>query len=213
MVDRTSVLATHLSELVRRHAPELLGRQETQRLLDALSKSSPKLVEELVPERFTVGQIQKVLQALLRERVSVRDLQTIGETMADAADAGDLQEVVNRVRQALARSLVRPMLVDRTLQAVTLSPQVEQRIREMLEPGPDGQALPPDPRITQALVHQVAEAVQASPAGTQPVVLCATPESRTVLRRLTESVLPTVSFLSAREVPDDVRVRALGQVG
>ncbi len=213
VVDRTSVLATHLSELVRRHAPDLLGRQDTQRLLDSLAKSSPKLVEELMPERFTLGQIQKVLQLLLRERVTIRDLQTICEAMADTAGQGlDVQEIVARVRQGLARTLVRPLLDRGALRVLTLSPDLERDVQSLLGPGADGKLVPPDPRVTQALVHRVAGAVRDIPAGTSPAVLCSTSEIRTVLRRLTESALPTVPFLSVMEIPDGVRVQSIGLV-
>jgi flagellar biosynthesis protein FlhA len=213
VVDRTSVLATHLTETIRRHATELLGRQETQKLLDALAKTAPKLVEELVPERFTLGQVQKVLQALLRERVSIRDLQTIGEAMADCAGENlDLHEVVARVRQALGRSLVRPLLERGQLRVLTVAPEMEREIREILTAGDDESRTAADPRATQALVHRVASAIREAPAGVQPAVLCGSPEVRTALRRLTESVLPTLPFLSVFEVPDGVKVQAVGQV-
>jgi flagellar biosynthesis protein FlhA len=214
VVDRTSVLATHLSEVIRRHAPELLGRQETQRLLDILGKTAPKLVEELVPERFTVGQIQKVLHALLRERVSIRDLQTICEALADCAGAGlELDELVGRVRQVLGRSLVRALLERDALRVVTLSPEIEQQLATLLAPGPDGKPLPADPRLTQSLVHKVATALrEQQPGGAPPVVLCGSTRTRVLLRRLTEGALPMIPFLSVFEVPDGVRVQAVGQV-
>lgn len=213
VVDRTSVLATHFSELVRRHAPELLGRQETQRLLDALAKSAPKLVEELVPERFSLGQVQKVLQTLLRERVPIRDLQTICETMADCAGQNvELQEIVARVRQGLSRSLVRPLLDSGALKVVTLSPEIERDVQDLLAAGPGGKPLPPDPRVTQALVQRIAGAIRDVPVGVAPAVLCSSSEVRAVLRRLTEAALPAVPFLSVMEIPDGVRVQAVGQV-
>ncbi len=213
VVDRTSVLATHLSELARRHAPELLGRQETQRLLDGLAKGAPKLVEELLPERYTLGQVQKVLQLLLRERVPIRDLQTICEAMADCSGQGlDLQEVVARVRQALGRALVKPLLERGALKVVTLSPAIEQDIRSLLAPGPDGKPLPADPRVTQSLVQRVASAIRDIPAGTLPAVLCGSAEVRAVLRRLTENSLPTLACLAIPEIPDGVRVQTVGQV-
>jgi flagellar biosynthesis protein FlhA len=212
VVDRTSVMATHLSEIIRRHAPELLSRQDTQRLLDTLSKSAPKLAEELVPERFTLGQVQKVLQSLLRERVSIRDLQTIGETMADYGPVEDLQVLVGAVRQSMGRSLVKPLTTEGVLPVITVTADVEQEIRNLLTPAPDGSLMPPDPRITQSLAHRVANAVQNVPPGTQPIVLCGSNDSRTVLRRLTDQSIPTVPFISVTEVPDDIRVRSVGQV-
>jgi flagellar biosynthesis protein FlhA len=213
VVDRTSVLATHLSEIVRRHAPELLGRQETQHLLETLAKSAPKLVEELVPEKFSLGQVQKVLQALVRERVPVRDLQAIAESMLDVAGRNlDLQAVLAHVRQGLGRALVRPLLDAGTLHVVTIAPEVEREVQEMIAPAAGGRALPPDPRSTQALVHRVANAVREAPAGKSPAVLCGSSEVRALLRHLTASALPTVLFLAALEIPDGVRVQAVGQV-
>jgi flagellar biosynthesis protein FlhA len=213
VVDRASVLSTHLSEIVRRHAPELLGRQETQRLLDILAKQAPKLVEELVPERCTVGQVQKVLQALLRERVSIRDLQTICESLADSA--GTLREpaqLLARVRQALGRSLVGPWVSKDALSVVTLAPELESELRQMLGPAAGGGSAVADPRFTHSLVHRVTAAIRELPAGVQPVVLCHSPEGRALVRRLTESALPSVPFLSVFEIPDGVRVQALAQV-
>jgi flagellar biosynthesis protein FlhA len=213
VVDRTSVVATHLAETIRRHGPELLGRQETHKLLDTLGKTAPKLVEELIPERFSLGQVQKVLQALLRERVSIRDLQSIAEAMADCAGQNlDLQLVVAQVRQALSRSLVRPLVEQGAIKVVTLSAEVERDIRELLAPGPEGRPVPPDPRATQSLIHRVANAIREVPTGSQPAVLCASTEVRAVLRRMTEGALPTVPFLSILEIPDGVRVQAVGQV-
>ncbi len=212
VVDRTSVIGTQLSELIRRHSDELLGRQETQKLLDNLAKHAPKLVEELIPERYTLGQVQKVLQALLRERVSIRDLQTVCETMADLGNGQvDLQEIVSQVRRALGRSLVRPFLEGDELRVVTVGAQVEQEIHEFMTAGAERGAPAPDPRTAQALVHRVAAAIRQTP-GTQPAVLCGSPETRVVLRRLTENALPTVPFLSVHEIPDGVRVHAVGQV-
>ena len=213
VVDRPSVLATHLSELIRKHAPDLLGRQETQKLLDMLGKTAPKLIEELIPEQFTLGQVQKVLQALLRERVSVRDLQTICETMADAAGASmPFEDLLARVRQSLARALVQPLVEHDQLKVLTVSGQLEEELRQLVAPGPDGLPAAADPRTTQSLIHRVANAVQSTPSGGQPVVLCGRNDSRYLLRKLTHSVLPTVSFLSVHEIPEGVHVHAVGQV-
>jgi flagellar biosynthesis protein FlhA len=212
VVDRTSVLATHLSQIVRRHAPELLGRQETQGLLEALGRSAPKLVEELVPERFTVGQVQKVLQALLREGVSIRDLHSIAETMADCISKPfDVEAVVTRVRQALRRSLVGPFLEKGSLKVLTVSPEIEREILAGLEQGGETPG-PPDPRIIRSLVQRIVQAVRDAPGGTQPAVLCSSAPVRAALRRATESVLPTVPFFAALEVPEGVKIQALGRI-
>ncbi len=113
VVDQTSVLATHLAEVVRQFAHELLTRQETKRLLDALAESQPKLVDELVPRCSALGEVQKVLQQLLREQVSIRDLTTILETLLDTRPQQESRALVEAVRQALGRALVQPLLARR----------------------------------------------------------------------------------------------------
>ena len=136
VVDQTSVLATHLAEMVRQFAHELLTRQETKRLLDALAESQPKLVDELVPRLLTLGEVQKVLQQLLREQVSIRDLTTILEVLLDtAATNKSTVALVEATRQALGRSLVQPLLgEDRKLKVLTLDPAVEQEIQRSVDP-------------------------------------------------------------------------------
>lgn len=213
VVDRTSVLATHLSEVIRRHAPELLGRQETQKLIDVLAKSSPKLVEELLPERYTVGQIQKVLQALLRERVSIRDLLTICECLADCAGQElDPGRLVMRVRHALGRALVLPLMEKDQLQVVQLSGEIEQSFSELLDAGMKTRSLAVDPKVAQPLVHKVASSLRETPGGGQAAVVCRSPEVRLLLRQLTASLLPNVPFLAASEIPEGVNLQVLGQV-
>jgi flagellar biosynthesis protein FlhA len=190
-----------------------LGRQETQNLLDTLGKASPKLVEELVPERFTTGQVQKVLQALLRESVSIRDLHSIGEAMADyGGDTFDLEEIVARVRQSLRRSLVGPFVEKGSLKVLTVAPDVEREIAGLLEGPPGENRLLLDPRTAQSLVHRVAQAVRDVPAGAQPAVLCSSAKARLLLRRVTEAVLPTVPIFAALEIPEGVKVQAVGQI-
>jgi len=213
VIDRTSVLATHISQLIRRHAPSLLGRQETQKLLDALAKTSPKLVEELVPERFTLGQVQKVLQALLRESVSIRDLNTIGETMADCAlENVTGVQMLSQVRRALGRALVQPLLDNGSLKVLTIPPELEREIVDR-NSGNEGVELATlDPSDGRSLAHRIAQAVRLAPAGGQPVVLCNSAGVRTSIRQVTESILPTVPILAAAEIPSGIQIKAVGQV-
>ena len=121
-------------------------------------------------------------------------------------------DVVARVRRALSRSLVQPLAEQDQLYVVTLSADVENELLQLLAPGPDDRPLPADPRTTQSIVHRVANAVRASSGRAQPAVLCPSTESRFLLRRLTQNALPTVPFLSVHEIPDGVRVQAVGQV-
>src|SRR5208282_4399978 len=132
VVDQTSVLATHISELIRQYAHELLTRAETKRLLERLNDSHPKLLEELVPKLMTLGEVQRVLQQLLREQVSIRDLGTILETLVEsAAISKNVVALVEACRQALGRSLIKPLLDEQgTLKVVTLDPRIEEELNQ-----------------------------------------------------------------------------------
>ena len=212
VVDQTSVLATHLAELVRQFAHELLTRQETKRLLDTLAESQPKLVDELVPRLLTLGEVQKVLQQLLREQVSVRDLTTILETLLDTAPSNKSQvALVEACRQALGRSLVQPLLGDdRKLKVLTLDPSVEQEIQRSVDPQFAGERTG-----GTATVRRVLESLQKSisdkAALNSMTLLCSSP-ARFYLRRLLEPFLPRVVVLSPAEIPPAVSIQSLGTV-
>jgi flagellar biosynthesis protein FlhA len=212
VVDQTSVLATHIAEVVRQFAHELLTRQETKRLLDALAESQPKLVDELVPRLLTLGEVQKVLQQLLREQVSIRDLTTILEVLLDTAAANkSTVALVEATRQALGRSLVQPLLgEDRKLKVLTLDPAVEQEIQRSVDPQAAG-----DRSGASASVRRVLEGLQKSigdkAALNSMTLVCASP-ARFYLRRLLEPFLPRVIVLSPAEIPATVSVQSLGTV-
>jgi flagellar biosynthesis protein FlhA len=214
VVDAATVVVTHLTELIRRHAHELLGRQEVQGLLDALAKTHPKAVEELVPQQLTVGAVQKVLQSLLREHVSIRDLLTIVETLADHAPATkDPQALTEHVRTALSRSIVNRFLTaDRVLPLVTLSPQLERTITDAVHRSDDGTYLALEPALAQRLLGRLGSwAEQFALQGRQPLVLCSA-GVRPHLRRLTERFLPSLSIIAPSEVPANVKIHSLGVV-
>jgi flagellar biosynthesis protein FlhA len=212
VVDQTSVLATHLAELVRQFAHELLTRQETKRLMDALAETQPKLVDELVPRLLTLGEVQKVLQQLLREQVSVRDLSTILEVLLDTAATNKSQvALVEATRQALGRSLVQPLLgEDRKLKVLTLDPAMEQEIQRSVDPQFAG-----DRGSSSTSIRRVLEGLQKSitdkAALNSVTVLCSSP-ARFYLRRLLEPFLPRVVVLSPAEIPPAVSVQSLGIV-
>ena len=153
VVDPTTALATHLSETIRGFLPDLLSRQQTKELLDRVAQSSPKLVEELVPKLATIGDVQRVLRQLLRERVPVRDLTTILEAMADAAGVSkDPDVVVEAVRTALGRSICRPYQGDSSeLRVISLSPSLEDALASSLTRTDRGAVLALDPARAQAL--------------------------------------------------------------
>ncbi len=210
VVDPPTVLATHFSEVCKRAAPELLTRQECRALLDVLRARQPALVEELVPALLTVGQVQRVLQNLLREGASIRNLTTILEALADAAPlTKDVDVLTERARAALGREITRDLGEGR-LGVLTLDPELEARMVEMgavgASPGLDGSAL--------RGLRQSLEQALASPAarGRQPVVLT-TPAARLPFRRITERAFPQLKVVSTAELVGDVQVESLGQIG
>jgi flagellar biosynthesis protein FlhA len=211
VVDQTSVLATHLAEVVKQHAHELLTRQETKRLLDRLAESHPKLVEELVPKVLSLGEVQKTLQQLLREQVSIRDLSTILETLLDlAATSKNPVLLVEAARQTLGRALVQPLLSETGgLRVVTLDRSLEEELgRAFGGPAPAGMGGLQPPfarRILDGLRRLAGEQIAVA----SPVLLCSTP-ARYHLKRLLEPFLPKVVVLSPLEVPPLVEVQSLG---
>jgi flagellar biosynthesis protein FlhA len=214
VVDQTSVLSTHLAEVIRQHAYELLTRQETKRLLDRLSESQPKLVEELVPKILSLGEVQKVLQQLLREQVSVRDLPTILEALLDTSAATKNPILlVEAARQSLARALVRPLLSDDGgLRVLTLDHNIEEELSRAFSP----QAAPAtstglQPSFVRRILDGLRTLAGDQVAQTAPILLCSTP-ARFHLRRLLEPFLPKVVVLSPLEIPSMIPVQSLGVV-
>jgi flagellar biosynthesis protein FlhA len=214
IADPANVLVTHLGELVRRHAPEILSRQDVQTLLDAVKQHSPAVVDELIPRLLTLGQLQKVLQLLLKERVSIRDLATVLEALADAASlTTEPDQLVEFVRQRLARALTRQYLgADGCLYCFTVHPAVEQMIVDNLRRTDVGVQLALDTTTHQKLLDGVRrQAEQMVAAGHQPLVLCA-PRLRMAFRQIAERAVPTLAALSYAEVTPGVAVEALGMV-
>ncbi|MGA2355167.1 MAG: flagellar biosynthesis protein FlhA [Terriglobales bacterium] len=214
VVDQTSVLSTHLAEVIRQHAYELLTRQETKRLLDRLSESHPKLAEELVPKILSLGEVQKVLQQLLREQVSIRDLSTILETLLDVSAASKHPVLmVEAARQALGRALVRPLLSDDgSLRVLTLDHNIEDELNRAFTPqAPPTTASGLQPSFVRRILDGLRQLAGDQVAQTAPILLCATP-ARFHLRRLLEPFLPKVIVLSPLEIPPMVSVQSLGTV-
>jgi flagellar biosynthesis protein FlhA len=219
VVDQTSILSTHLAEVIRQHAYELLTRQETKRLLDRLGESHPKLVEELVPKILSLGEVQKVLQQLLREQVSVRDLSTILEALLDAAATNKHPVfLVETARQALGRALVRPLLSDDGgLRVLTLDHAIEEELSRAFGPqvsSASANGSPPaglQPSFVRRILDGLRVLAGDQVAQTAPILLCSTP-ARFHLRRLLEPFLPKVVVLSPLEIPPMVQVQSLGTV-
>ncbi len=214
VVDPSSVMTTHLAEVIKGHAAEIITRQDAQALLDHVRQSSPAVVEELIPALMTIGEVQKVLQHLLRERISIRDLVTILETLADnAGRTKDLDMLSEWVRTALSRSICRQYADEATgvLSTITLDPALEQELVSAVTPGMPNLAL--DPSQTRRLIANVSQQVERMIAlgHQQPVLLCMA-ALRLSLRRLTERALPQLVILSYNEIVPNTEVRAVGAV-
>src|SRR5579871_3143219 len=211
VVDQTSVMATHLAEVVKQHAHELLSRQEVKSLLDRLAESHPKLVEELVPKVLSLGEVQKVLQQLLREQVSIRDLPAILETLLDTTTATkNPVALVEAARQGLARALVRPLLSDSGgLRVVTLDHALEEELARAFSGSLPPAATTMQPPFARRILEGLRRLAGDQVAVASPVVLCASP-ARFHLKRLLEPFLPKLVVLSPLEVPPVIEVQSVG---
>lgn len=215
MVDLPSVVATHLTEVIRSHAADLISRQDVQTLIDNVKEQHPAVVSELIPELLSLGEVQKVLVNLLRERVSIRNLVTILEVLADSARiTRDTDLLTEYVRQALGRQIALGYLSENnTLPVISLDPGVEQAVRDSLQRSDIGSYLAIDPHLGQGIIDRTREVYeQATMNGIQPVVLCA-PVVRLYFRRLIEKVLPGLAVLSYNEMSPDLEVESIGVVG
>jgi len=209
VVDAETVLITHLSEIVKRYAPELLTRQDVQRLLDGLAQEHPKVLEELIPHHLTVGGVQKVLQNLLREEVPIRDLLTIIETLADnAPHTKDPDGLTEYVRQALCRTITAAYRTpEGVITLMTLDPHIEKTIRESMQ---EGLAL--EPHLAQRIVTGVQRAIETfTSRGLLPMIL-ASPGVRRYVRQLLSRYLPQLTVLSHNEIAEGVKIQSLGVI-
>jgi len=213
VVDCTTVIATHLSEIIKRHAHELIGRQEVQNLLDNLAKEYPKLVEEIVPNLLSLGTLMRVLQNLLREHVSIRDMRSILEKLADWAPVmHDPDQLTEQVRQGLARSISgRLAQGDNTLPLLMLSRDLESKIKDALHRTDDSTYLALDPGMAQAMINSLGEKLKHFEGAAAPILLCPS-TIRPHVKRLTERYLPSLVVLSHNEIAPHLKVRSLGTV-
>jgi flagellar biosynthesis protein FlhA len=216
VVDPTSVITTHLSEIIRQHAPSILSRQDVQSLLDGVKIEHPSLVGELVPEQLSIGEVQKVLQHLLGERIGIRDLVTILESLADTArSTRDQDQLGERVRQALGRAISRQNVgPDGHLSVLTLSPGWQQSLAGALQTTDTGSSVllmdaPSGTKLIQALSREME---RVASLGHNPILLCPA-RLRLALRRFTERSLNALTILSYSEVAAQVEVTTLGIVG
>ncbi|MEA2426787.1 MAG: flagellar biosynthesis protein FlhA [Thermoleophilaceae bacterium] len=214
VVDQESVIVTHLTEAIRSEASELLTRQETRQLLDQLKEHNAAVVDEVVPDVLSLGEIQRVLQSLLREGVSIRDLGVIVEAIGDKARlTRDPALLAEYARQALGRQITAPFLgPDRKLRAIALDPMIEQEVSESITATSDGEYLALEPSRAQALVTALRERTElAGTLGARPVLLCSA-RVRRHLRRLSEQSIPQLAVCSYNEIAPGIRVETVGVV-
>ena len=214
VVDPATVVTTHLTEIVKAHADELLGRQEVQSLIDNLAKTYPRVVEELIPKVVSAGTLHRVLQRLLRERISIRDLLTVLETLADYAPlTKNIDILTGYVRQALARTITKQYRdSEGGITVVMLSPEIEDKISQSVQHTEYESYLSVDPNWVQKVVRGVQKFLGTfASRGLQPIVLCS-PGARIHFRKVLEKFVPNIIVLSHNEITHDVNIKSLGIV-
>lgn len=214
VVDCSTVLVTHITEIIKRYAHELLGRQEVKELIDVVKERNPVVVDELVPDLLTLGEVQKILQNLLRERVPIRDLASILEALADGSRASkDADYLTEYTRQFLARTICRQYVgTDSKIIVLTLHPQLEQTIVDSIEQTQLGSYPVLEPGTARQILNKLKESTEKlTLKGLPPVVLCSS-RARLPFRRLSERFLPNVAVLSLNEIVPNIEVEAIGTV-
>ena len=214
VVDPPSVVSTHITEIIKTNAYDLLGRQETKQLIDHLKEQYPILVEEVTPNPLSIGEVQKVLAKLLKENISIRNLPVIFETLADFGKVtSDSDVLAEYVRQALARQITNQYLQsNESLKVVTLSGKVEKTIADGVQQTEHGNYLAIDPIVSQSILESIAKQVeQVSIMEQTPIILCS-PAVRMYVRQLTERYFPQIPILSYNELETNVEVQSVGVV-
>ncbi|AMA72685.1 MULTISPECIES: flagellar biosynthesis protein FlhA [Aneurinibacillus] len=214
VVDPPSVVATHLTEIIKRYAHELLNRQETKALIDNVRETAPALVEELIPNIMGVGDVQKVLQKLLKEKISIRNLPTILETLADYGTyTKDTDLLTEYVRQALSRQITLQFAnPGEPLQVITAGPSLEKAISDSIQQTEQGNYMAIDPDTSQRIFNALSEQVNRMlQMGQQPIILTS-PAIRMYLRQLVERMMPEVPVLSYNELEPQIEIQSVGVV-
>ncbi|MDK2917405.1 MAG: flagellar biosynthesis protein FlhA [Candidatus Petromonas sp.] len=213
VVDPSSIISTHLTEIIKKHSYELLGRQEVKTLIDNIREQNSALVEELVPKLMSFGEIQKVLANLLKEGVSIRDLVTILETLADySLITKDPNMLTEYVRQSLGRAITKQYIPNKRAKVVTLDPELEKLLMESIQQSEHSSYLSLEPRVTQVILNNLSTEIQKLVSiGEQPIVLTA-PIVRFYFKNITEQMIPDLIVLSYNEIDSDVEVQSIGTV-
>ncbi len=213
VVDPPSIIATHLTEVIKKHAHELLGRQDVQKLVDNVKESHPALVEELLPNQMSLGEIQKVLANLLKEGVSIRNFVTILETLADHINiTRDTDMLTEYVRQGLGRAISKQFITNQPAKVITLDKGLEQTIMDSLQQTESGTYISMDPNIVQSVLNNLAKHIQRLMSlGEQPIVVTA-PIARLYFKRLTEQLSQDLVVLSYNELDPSLEIESIGVV-
>ncbi|NFG96596.1 flagellar biosynthesis protein FlhA [Clostridium sporogenes] len=214
VVDPTTVMVTHLTEIIKNHSYELLGRQEVKLILDSMKEKYSAVTEELIPDLMTIGEIQKVLQNLLKERVSIKDMVTILESLADnSRNTKDIEVLTEYVRFSLARSICNPLIDENgALTVITLDPSIEKTINNNIQKSMQGSFPALDPDTTSSILNGLKQKLDEVYFYNNQAVVLVSPNIRPAFRRLIEMVFPAVNVLSLNEVPNDVEIRTEGVV-
>ncbi|MBP6762370.1 MAG: FHIPEP family type III secretion protein, partial [Thauera sp.] len=213
VVDASTVVATHLNHVILNHAAELLGRQETQALLDHVSKDAPKLIEDLVPKTLPIGTLQRVLQNLLEEGVNIRDMRSIIEVLAENAPrTQDAVQLTAKVREALGRAIVQALFPGSAeVQVMALEPALERILLQAMGTGGEGAAI--EPGLADTLLRQTAEIAQRQEDIGLPPVLLVPASLRMLLSRFLRRAVPSLKVISNNEVPESRTIRVTAMVG
>jgi flagellar biosynthesis protein FlhA len=214
VVDPTTVLITHLSELIRNHAHEILSRQDAQLLIDKMRSVSPALIDELIPKVISLSEVHRILQSLLRERVSIRDLNRILSSVSDHVSATrDIDQLTEYARQSLARAISEQQRgTDGSIEVFTLEPALEEMLIAHLRPTQFGTQIVLDPVMAQQVLLKIKEqAERAITLGNQPVALCSS-QLRPYLRRFIEKYIPGLTILSHAEIASGIPIRTNGTI-
>ncbi|WP_346890199.1 flagellar biosynthesis protein FlhA [Clostridium sp. UBA1056] len=214
VVDPTTVMVTHLTETIKAHCHELLGRQETKVILDSVKEKYPTVVEELVPDLMTIGEIQKVLQSLLREKVSIKDMVTILECLADnSRNTKDIEMLTEYVRFSLSRTICNDLVdEEHRITAVTISPDIEKIIGSNIQKSMQGSFPAINPDITTEIFNSIKAMLESTHFPTNIPIILVSPRIRPAFRKLIEMVFPNIVVLSLNEIPNDVEIRTEGVV-
>jgi len=214
IVDAATVMVTHLGEVIREHSYELVGRQEVKKMIDALKTNYSAVVEELIPNLLSLGEVQKVLQNLLREKVPIRDLVTILETLADyAPGTKNIEGLTEYVRYALSRTIVLPYLDEnKVLNVITIHPKLEQYIADNIQKSFQGSFPAIEPDINTRILENIHSLVERLSLGHVNPVILASPKIRAPFKKMIEMAFPNIAVLSLNEVPNSIEIEAVGMV-